>query len=175
VNSVLNSFRAGKVLACFRRRGKIQHGSSFQTAAGHCFWLDDFGAAVKRFGYLRDPLFLICSSLYAVNRWLIRPHVHSAFLRFHFNDLLLMPCALPPLLLMQRWLRLRQHDEFPTGGEIALYLIVWSILFEVVGPHLMHRATGDIWDVAAYVCGAILAGIWWHRDQIARRFRTHEL
>ena len=175
MNSVLNSFRAGKVLACFRRRGKIQHGSSFQTAAGHCFWLDDFGAAVKRFGYLRDPLFLICSSLYAVNRWLIRPHVHSTFLRFHFNDLLLMPCALPPLLLMQRWLRLRQHDKFPTGGEITLYLIVWSILFELIGPHLMHRATGDIWDVVAYVAGAILAGIWWHRDQIARRFRTHEL
>jgi hypothetical protein len=28
--------------------------------------------------------------------------VHSAFLHDHFNDLLLIPCALPPLLLLER-------------------------------------------------------------------------
>lgn len=130
---------------------------------------------MKRFAYLRDPLFLISSALYAANRWLVRPHVHSPFLRFHFNDFLMMPCALPPLLLMQRWLRLREHDRFPTAGEITLYLIVWSILFEVVGPHFIHRSTGDAWDVVAYFGGALLAGVWWHRDQITRRLRIHEL
>ena len=70
---------------------------------------------------------------------------------------------LPPLLLMQRGLKLRMHDQVPSAGEIALYLAVWSILFEVIGPHLMRRATGDPWDVIAYVVGGILAGLWWNR------------
>jgi hypothetical protein len=130
---------------------------------------------VKKFRYLRDGLFLLSCSLYALNRWGIKPHVHNAFLRFHFNDLLLMPCALPPLLLMQRWLRLRTMDDPPTWGELALYTTFWSILFEVIGPHILRRATGDPWDVMVYFIGAILAGLWWNRRNIFLRRAVHEL
>ena len=115
---------------------------------------------------MRDGLFLPACSLYAINRWIVIPHTHSAFLRYHFNDLLLIPCALPVLLLLQRRLRLRLHDQMPTWGEIGLYLLVWSILFEVIGPHLMRRATGDPWDVVAYVVGGLLAGLWWNRHKL---------
>ena len=112
---------------------------------------------------------MVTCSLYAVNRWIVEPRVHSAFLHGHFNDLLLIPCALPPLLLQQRWLRLRLHDQPPTAREITLYLVVWSILFEFIGPHIMPRAVGDPWDVAAYVAGGVLAGIWWHRRRLLHR------
>jgi hypothetical protein len=121
----------------------------------------DPGAAVNRFRYLADPLFLVASSLYALNRFVLKPRVHSAFLHNHFNDLLLIPCALPPLLLMQRWLKLRAHDGFPELGEIALYLAVWSVLFEVLGPHIMPWTVGDPWDIVAYTVGAIFAAFWW--------------
>ena len=130
---------------------------------------------MKKFRYLADGLFLICCSLYALNRWLLKPHLHSAFLHDHFDDLLLMPCALPPLLLLQRWLRLRTDDGAPAFGEITLYFFVWSILFELIGPHLLRRATGDPWDVAAYAVGGILAGFWWQRDQLLRSWTAHEL
>lgn len=120
---------------------------------------------MKAFRYLRDGLFVVACLLYAANRWIISPHAHSAFLRHHFNDLLLIPCALPPLLLIQRWLGLRPHNRAPEAGEIALYLAVWSILFEIVGPHFMRRATGDPRDVAAYVAGGMLAGLWWNRSK----------
>jgi hypothetical protein len=130
---------------------------------------------VKQFGYLRDGLFMVTCSLYAMNRWAIKPQVLSSFLRGHFNDLLLIPCALPPLLLLQRWLRLRRHDQTPTVGEIALYLTVWSILFEVIGPHIMRGVTGDPWDVVDYIVGGIVAGLWWHRDQLLQQIRVHEL
>jgi len=130
---------------------------------------------VKKFRYLGDGLFLLSCSLYALNRWCIKPHVHNAFMRFHFNDMLLMPAALPPLLLMQRWLRLRTTDEPPTGAEIALYTIFWSILFEGIGPHLMRRATGDPWDVAVYFVGGIGAGLWWTRRKIFSGWAVHEL
>ena len=130
---------------------------------------------MNEFRYVRDPLFLVTCGLYALNRWVLKPRVHSAFLHDHFNDLLLIPCALPPLLLMQRWLKLRLHDEVPTVGEIALNLGIWSILFEVIGPHIMPWTVGDPWDAAAYVVGGVFAGLWWHRRRLIRGAVGHEL
>lgn len=138
-------------------------------------WTGDTGVALNRFRYLRDPLFLVACALYALNRWGLKPRIHSAFLHDHFNDLLLMPCALPPLLLLQRWLRLRSHDESPAPGEIMLYLAVWSILFEVIGPHIMPWTVGDFWDVVAYAAGALVAGLWWHRERLLRSVSRYEL
>ncbi len=115
---------------------------------------------MKRFGYCRDPLFLLACALYALNRWAVKPHVHSLFLRGQFNDCLLIPCALPPVLWLQRRLGLRREDGFPTGQEIIFHLVVWSVLFEVIGPHIMN-VTGDIWDAVAYAAGGLVAWLWW--------------
>jgi hypothetical protein len=117
---------------------------------------------MSRFHYLRDPLFVASCTAYGVNRWLLKPHVHSAFLHSHFNDLLLIPCALPPVLLAQRLLGVRRHDQTPQPSEIGLHLLVWSLLFEVLGPRLFIHATGDPLDVAAYLTGGIAAGLLWN-------------
>jgi hypothetical protein len=101
--------------------------------------------------------------------------VRNAFMRGHFDDLLLIPCALPLLLLAQRGLGLRTHDQPPSASEISFHLVVWSILFEVIGPHLIRRATGDPRDVVAYVSGGILAGLWWNRKRLRAAFRANEL
>lgn len=115
---------------------------------------------MKRFGYLRDPLFLTACASYALNRWWLKSHVHSAFLHGQFNDCLLIPCALPLVLWMQRRLDLRRHDDFPSIGEIAFHVAIWSVLCEVIGPHLM-RTTGDARDVLAYAAGGFIAWLWW--------------
>jgi len=127
------------------------------------------------FRYLADPLFLLTCWLYALNRWVIKPRVHWPFFHNHFNDLLLIPCALPPLLLLQRWLRLRAHDDPPTASEIALHLAVWSVLFEFIGPYIMPWTTGDPWDVVAYVAGGAVAGLWWHRRAVKTALSYREL
>jgi hypothetical protein len=146
-----------------------------QSRFGRGVWLNHPGAALKSFRYLRDRLFWLTCCLYALNRWGLKPRVHSAFLHDHFDDLLLIPCALPPLLLLQRWLGLRLHDRPPTPSEIALNLAVWSILFEVIGPHLFPWAVGDPWDVAAYVVGGVMAGLWWRRRELLPHHAAHEL
>jgi ubiquinone/menaquinone biosynthesis C-methylase UbiE len=115
---------------------------------------------VKRFGYVFDPLFLVCCALYAANRWLIKPHCHIAFFHNWFNDVLLIPCALPPLLLVHRWLHLRAHDRSPTLAEVSAHVLGWSVLFEVIGPRLMPT-TGDPWDAVAYACGGAAAYFCW--------------
>ena len=119
---------------------------------------------MKRFGYVFDPLFLVCCALYAANRWLIKPHCHIAFFHNWFNDVLLIPCALPPLLLAHRWLRLRAHDQPPTLAEVSAHVLGWSVLFEVIGPRLM-TTTGDPWDAVAYACGGAGAFFCWRNCQ----------
>jgi hypothetical protein len=120
---------------------------------------------MRPFLYLRDPLFLLGCAAYALNRCLLKPHFPGGFLHSYFNDLWLIPCALPPVLLIQRWLKLRSHDEPPRASEILFQLIVWSILFEAIEPHFWSRFTGDPRDVVAYAVGGLLAGLWWQRHR----------
>lgn len=116
------------------------------------------------FRYLRDPLFISGWCLYGINRWLLKPHLPAGetFLRGHFNDLLLVPCVLPLLLLVHRKFSLRQTDAPPSLREVALHLLVWSIYFEFVGPLFVTSATADIWDVLAYWTGGLVAWAIWN-------------
>lgn len=116
---------------------------------------------MKRFAYFADPACVAAWLLYVVNRWWAIPHGAGPLLRGQFNDLLLIPAALPPVLALQRWLGLRMDDRPPRWREIGFHLLVWSILFEAVGPHVM-RVTGDPYDVVAYVAGGLIGGLWWN-------------
>jgi hypothetical protein len=116
---------------------------------------------LKSFRYLRDPLFVVSCALYVINRWALKPLVASPFLRGQFNDLLLIPCAIPPFLLLQRRLQLRSHDRPPAIGEILFPLCIWTLLFEWIGPRLFAGAVADPLDVLAYFTGAIIAFAWW--------------
>ena len=119
---------------------------------------------MKRFGFLRDPLCLMAATAYALNRWLLQPFSVSPFLHEHFDDLLLMPAALPVVLWLQRRLGLREHDLAPSWSEMIFHLAVWSVICEFVGPRWLHHGTADIWDVAAYAVGGVAACLWWNRS-----------
>jgi hypothetical protein len=129
---------------------------------------------MRRFQYLRDPLFLVGCSAYSLNRWLVKPHVHGGFFHSHFNDCWLIPCALPPVLWLHRRLGLRGPDVPPQVSEIMFHLIFWSLLFEWIGPKFVRGTTGDPLDVIAYVFGAILAGLWWQRHRWMKLRPGHE-
>jgi len=125
-------------------------------------------APPRRFRYLRDGLFLLCLGVYLANRWVAKPWLgpRLPFLRNHLNDLICMPFWLPPLFLLYRKLRLRDHDRPPSCGEIALHLALWSALFEVVGPRLggpFTESVSDPWDIFWYGVGALVAGIVWNQ------------
>jgi hypothetical protein len=118
---------------------------------------------MQRFRYLRDSLFLAGCTAYALNRFLIEPRTSSRFLHSYFNDLWLVPCALPPVLWLHRKLGLRKHDNAPGILEIGLHLIFWSALFEWLGPRFVAHATADAMDTVIYTIGAIGAAFWWRR------------
>ncbi|MBS0657176.1 MAG: hypothetical protein JSR82_02870 [Verrucomicrobia bacterium] len=117
---------------------------------------------MKRFRYALDPLCLLACAAYALNRWALKPHVPSAFLHSHFNDLWLIPAALPLILWLQRRTGLRLDDAAPRWSEIVFHLVIWSVIAEAIAPCFL-KVTGDPLDVLAYTAGALAAGIWWNR------------
>lgn len=121
------------------------------------------GVSVKRFRYGRDSLCLGALSLYALNRWVLKALMVSSFLSGQFNDVLLIPAALPLVLWVQRGLRIRKHDRPPAWSEIGLHFLVWSVVCEGIGPWWFHHGTSDPWDVIAYAMGAGAAGFWWNQ------------
>ncbi len=112
---------------------------------------------------MRDRLFLAAAAGYALNRWLLKAVFSSPFLHGHFNDLLLIPAALPVVLWVQRCVGLRPDDRAPSWTEIGLHLAVWSLICEFIGPFWLRHGTADPWDVAAYALGGGAAWIWWTR------------
>lgn len=119
---------------------------------------------MSRFGYLRDPLFLMALAGYALNRWLFESLWPSPFLQGQFNDLLLIPAALPVVLWAQHMIGLRNHNRAPSWREMLLHLAVWSVICEFIGPHWLNHGTADGWDVVAYTVGGVMACVWWNRS-----------
>lgn len=104
-----------------------------------------------------------------MNRWAIKPLLPHVFFASWFNDLLLVPCAVPVCLWIEKKAGLRKHDKPPQAGEIIFLLVLWSALFEVVAPRFIARATGDWLDVAAYAAGGAISWFWWSRPLPLRR------
>jgi len=127
---------------------------------------------MTRFGYLHDRLFWFASAAYALNRLILKSHLgalrHShldfvwSFFHSHFDDLLLIPAALPVVLWVQRLLGLRKHDGPPTWREVWPHLLIWSVMCKFVGPYWLHIGTPDPWDIAFFAAGGLAAFAWWN-------------
>jgi hypothetical protein len=115
------------------------------------------------FGYWRDPLFLVSVSIYAINRFLIKPHLthYSPIFHGHLNDTLTVPVALPLYLLVYRWIRFRPDDEAPRWWEVALHVAVWNIFFEWFGPTVLHQGVSDPIDEWCLAGGGLAAWAIW--------------
>jgi hypothetical protein len=73
-------------------------------------------------GYVfwKDRIWPLTCCFYAANRWGLKPRLPQGevFFRGHFNDLLLIPCVLPPLVTLHRFVGLRRDDGPPRLTEV---------------------------------------------------------
>jgi hypothetical protein len=113
---------------------------------------------------LFNPVFIFAVAAYLTNRFLVKPSLPptEVFFRGYFDDLLLIPAALPVVLAPLQVIGVRRQDIPPTAGEIVTVLIVWSLAFEVAGPFVFSRTTGDPYDIVAYASGALIAYFVWN-------------
>ena len=118
---------------------------------------------MRPFRYGLDPVFLAGVLLYTLNRVCFAPlwGATAPFLTDYFGDLLLIPCALPLLLWLQRIGASANPRPSATPGEIGWTLVLWAVLFEVVFPHFSGWGVSDPLDVLAYAMGAWLANCAW--------------
>lgn len=102
-------------------------------------------------------------ALFGLNRLWLGPRFGGAapFLREHLNDSLLIPAALPVLYWVRWRFGLRPTPAPPRARDVLLWCLGWSVCFEWIGPHFLHRSVGDWGDVAAYFAGGALAALWW--------------
>ncbi len=109
----------------------------------------------------RDPLFIGGWCLYfglaAVQQWLSVP----AWIVAYGRDVLLVPCVLPILVILLTRMKIRAPSP-PTIVEIFLAVLIWSIMFELLGPEFFDHAVADLYDILAYCAGGIIAGFYWH-------------
>src|SRR5262245_6611326 len=128
---------------------------------------------VRRFRFLRDPLFLSVVALYLLNRFVIKPGTGNSNDFFHrwLNDLICVAFWLPPILGTLRLIGLRDHDAPPTWPEIICLVVSWSFVFELLLPEFpsLHRAfphaVSDPFDVFFYVVGGLAAGLIWRSGE----------
>jgi hypothetical protein len=115
--------------------------------------------------FYKDPLFTISVLLYAMNRILTGCDLFICpFATNHLNDLLLVPCLLPPINHILMKTGARQIRTAPRLIEIFICLIIWTIAFEIIAPRLSSGATGDYWDVLCYFAGGIISWLFWNRQ-----------
>lgn len=119
------------------------------------------------FKYLRDTLFWTSVTIYILNRFIIKPLTIGRIDFFHcyLNDLICIPFCLPIVLFLTRKVGLRRHDEPPDVYELCFYLLLWSFMFEFVGPsygRYFNYPVADPWDILCYAIGCLVAGIYWN-------------
>ncbi|ATC63540.1 hypothetical protein CMV30_05985 [Nibricoccus aquaticus] len=103
-------------------------------------------------------------ALYALNRFVIKPQVGPGFFHSHFNDVLVIPAALPWLLWSYRLFGWRADDRAPTWREVGAHTVIWAVICEGAGPWMMPQyGVADGWDVVAYAVGAAVAWVIWNR------------
>jgi hypothetical protein len=54
-------------------------------------------------------------------------------------------------------------------SEVLLHLLIWSLMFEWLGPCYFRRGTADVLDVLAYSAGGIGAWLFWRSAPAATR------
>lgn len=99
-------------------------------------------------------ILLSVSVLYLANK-LTAGLISCWFMRCYFNDVCcgIWFMAFTNLLLWFRKIRIKRLTY------ILLYIGLWGIYWEIIGPYVKEIAVTDIWDLVAYLMGSLIYGI----------------
>ena len=120
-------------------------------------------ARYRPFRYLNDPICVVSMMIYALNRWVLKPHHIGGWLvHDYLNDLLCLPIFLPIILRLQSAMALRRQNLPPTLFEVFHNWVVFSVLYYFVFPKLSaFSSVADPWNSVAYLIGGLASYVFW--------------
>ena len=80
----------------------------------------------------------------------------------HWNDIWMLPCAVPLVIRIYITLDLRKSCAPPGLSEIVWLGLLWSVMAEGVAPIWLTGSTADPMDVLAYALGGFMLWLRWH-------------
>jgi len=103
-----------------------------------------------------SSFFWITLSLFTINQFVERAGIFIPFIHSYFDDILCPGIVMGFALFLQQQLTFRdQHYTFGVG-YLIVFVLWYSLLFEVIFPFEDARHHSDLWDVFAYSVGAVL-------------------
>ncbi|MGV3642182.1 MAG: hypothetical protein ACO1NZ_16780 [Adhaeribacter sp.] len=105
---------------------------------------------------LLNPLFLVSSGAYLVNRFLLSWLELRQYQVPYLNDVLCLPVALTLALFLQQRLFPASARQRLHPGQVVFAFLYFSVFFEGLLPAYSRQYTLDAWDLAAYALGGII-------------------
>ncbi len=109
-----------------------------------------------------EPFWIFSLACYAVHRWWQWASPSPGWMSNHWNDIWMLPCAVPLVTRMYAALNLRASTAPPSLSEIVWLGLLWSVMAECLAPLWFTRSTGDPLDVLAYGLGGFMLWLRWH-------------
>jgi hypothetical protein len=105
---------------------------------------------------LRTPFFLLASSAYLVNRFLLTCLERPQYKIPYLNDVLCLPVTLTLALFLQQQIFPGTARERLNAAQVLFTFLYFACFFEGILPALADRYTRDWLDVVAYAAGGLL-------------------
>jgi len=107
------------------------------------------------FGPIKSWFYLSLWLLFIIHQLLDGLRLSNSFFRSYLDDLLVVPIVLPFTLVLLRLVFYRKIRFLNIFMTISFVLLL-SILFEVILPKENALYTADLWDVFCYTIGGIV-------------------
>ncbi len=103
-----------------------------------------------------SPFFWLCLLLFVLNQIMERMGYLFSWLPSYLDDVLAGPIVLGFALFIQQQFTFRNRHYRFSAWHVLVYVIWYSVIFELILPIGNARHTRDWWDMLAYLAGGIL-------------------
>ncbi len=106
---------------------------------------------------LLNPIFILAAGVFWVTYLLEYFHIFTIpFVHHYLDDLLALPVILTVAVAAQRQWLYRNSFYTLTKIQVIFAVVYVSVLFEGILPAFSVKYTRDVWDMVAYILGAML-------------------
>ncbi len=106
-------------------------------------------------GRLFTPFFWCCLVVFSCNQFIEKAGIHIPIVHAYLDDLLSAGIVLGFALAFQQQLTFRNAAYIFSFWHSVVFVVWYSLLFEVVFPQFDARHHADVLDVLAYSLGAV--------------------